>query len=93
MNDVSMTYANDVGKMIFFSAMPIIGTDVIPEVSNEDDEVNSRFPSRDLEVMIEPTVPEDYDWDDGAVSQQHDGQVSHSKQKANIRWKQPSKSN
>ena len=70
-DDASDAYASDVGKITFFSGMPIVGSDLVPEVRDED----RYIPSTDLEVMIEPKLPQDYDTHDGVVSEKHDGQV------------------
>ena len=69
-NEDNDEYTRDIGQMTFFSGMPIVGRDLVPWVLKEDE----NMPSTDLEVMIEPTLPEDYDADDGVVSEKHDGQ-------------------
>lgn len=78
-NEVSSAYVAGDGEMNIFTGMPVVGSKVIADAGVMADGDGAATMSTDIEVMIEPVVPEEYDIDSedgGPVSEEHDGQAT-----------------
>ena len=62
--------------MTYFTGVPIVGSKVIADTMQTGQTVG--WLSTDIEIMIEPLLPEDYDIEaeDGPVSEKHDGKAT-----------------